>query len=288
MGDLFSVGREMTRPFTSGKHMADVSFDELRGMTAQLTEEERKSPFAKYYGQPMAPLQPAHLEAIAHGPLAPEECYMPELAGEVFLSGGGRFPENGYGVLPNGVGYAAMKFDLEGVTDEMIRKYREEFAQDPYTREHARNLFYKIWFPGAHLIHFEDAVVEDFGWGMMLMEMGWDKFRFQHVGVREEEILRRDPDCIYLLGLAGAGWEVARPEAGERQTCMVQYARQTPWGRELRVRYWNGLRLNPDGTVTLCPAEDRERTLDEMRMMMTHCMTEYCNELKLMKEFWNA
>ncbi len=288
MGEIFILGREMTHPFTSGMHMADLSDAQLCAMTAQLTPEEARSPFADHYFESMAPLQPEHTAALEQGPLLPELCYMPEQAGAVLLDGPDEYPENGYGVLENGVGYGAILIRQAGITDEMIRKYRDEFAQDPYTREHARNLFYKVWFPGAHLIHFEDGVVEDFGWGMMRLEMGWDNFCLRHLGVSAQEIPARDPDCICLLGLGGEGWEIARPEDTRHSLCMVQHTRATSWGRELRVRYWNGVRLNPDGTVDVVPGQDRAQTLKEMRLVVAHCMQEYCNELRLMKAFWSA
>lgn len=288
MGEIFTLGREMTHPFTSGLHMADLSDAQLRAMPVQLTPEEERSPFAHHYYEPMAQLQPEHTAALERGPLSPEQCYMPEQAGAILLGSPGDYPENGYGVLDNGVGYGAILIRQVGVTDEMIRKYRDEFAQDAYTKEHARNLFYKVWFPGAHLIHFEDGVVEDFGWGMMRLEMGWENFRLAHLGLSAQQIPEQDPDCICVLGLGGAGWEIARPEAGQRQMCMVQHTRVTDWGRELRVRYWNGLRLNPDGTVDIVPGPEPAQTLEEMRLMVQHCMREYCNELRLMKEFWVA
>lgn len=286
MGEIYATGREMTHPFTSGKYMADLSDAQLCAMTAQLTPEEAQSPFADHYYEPVAPLQPEHILALEQGPLLPELCYMPEQAGAILLNNPSEYPENGYGVLDNGVGYGAILIRQTGITDEMIRKYRDEFAQDAYTQEHARNLFYKVWFPGAHLIHFEDGAVENFGWGMMRLEMNWNNFCMRHLGISMEQIPAQDPDCICLLGLGGAGWEIAKPEAGQRQMCMVQHTRVTDWGRELRVRYWNGLRLNLDGTVDVVPGQDRAKTLEEMRMMVNHCMQEYCNELRLMQEFW--
>lgn len=38
--------------------------------------------------------------------------------------------ENRYRVLPNGMGYAEILIRQMGITDEMIRKYREKFTHD--------------------------------------------------------------------------------------------------------------------------------------------------------------
>ena len=95
-----------------------------------------------------------------------------------------------------------------------------------------------------------------------------------------------DPECIGLLGIGGRCVQLDRPERKDWPMWMVQYTRLTPRGRELRVRYWNGMDFKRDGSIVLEPDPDREQTLREMKMMMTHCMREYRNELKLMKKFW--
>lgn len=282
MAYVFSKGKVMVAPRTCGKKMNEISLEELRNMTVELTEEESQSVFAKYYKEPLAHLQPEHVRAIEYGPLRPEECYMPELAGSILLDGNDRYPANGYGVLPNGVGFAAIKIVQDGITDEMIRNYQENFANDENC-----NLFYKTWYPGSHLIHFEDGAVENFGWGMMRMEMNWDCFRFNHLGIEETDISQRDPGCIFLMGLGGKAEEIYDREGKERVMCMVQHTRETEIGRELRVLYWNGMTFMEDGTLKVCPEPDRDKTMKEMKLMMIHCMTEYCNQLKLIKMFWN-
>lgn len=282
MGDFFSTGREMTHPYTSGIFFGQLSYEKLQSMTAQLSEEEKQAPSARYFQEPMASLTPDHEAAIAAGPLGPKECYMPQESGAVLLNPAFDAAENGYGVLPNGVGYAAIKVVQEGITDEMIRKYREEFAHDG-----PRTLFYKLWFPGMHLLHYENGVAENFGWGMLNLEMEAENFSFRHLGITREEIRTQDPDCICLLGLYGRGWEIAHPEKSPAYTCMVQHTRQTAAGRELRVRFWNGILFSPDGSLEFHPNPDRDQTVQQMKHMMEHCMREYSNELKLMREFWN-
>lgn len=281
MGEMFHRGGEMTRPYTSGLRFGALSYEQLRRMTTALTEEEGRAPSAKYYDEPMAELSPEHAAAVAGGPLAPEECHMPGETGALLLADGGRTAENGYGVLPNGVGYAAIKIEQAGITDDMIRNYRERFAHDgPPT------LFYKLWFPGAHLIHYEDGVAEDFGWGMLNLEMNRDHFMLRHLGITREDIVTRDPQCICLLGLCGRGWKVEHPEDAPIYTCMVQHTRLTSTGRELRVRYWSGISFAPDGAISYHVKPGRAETLEQMKKMMEHCMREYSNERRLMQAFW--
>ncbi|WP_313073550.1 DAPG hydrolase family protein [Lacrimispora sp.] len=281
MACVYSTGKVMVSPRTCGKKMNECTMEDLRSMTAALTKEESQSVYAKYYKEPLADIQPEHVRAIEHGTLNPDECYMPELAGGVLLDGDSKYRDNGYGVLPNGVGFAAIKI-AQDVTNEMIRDYQENFANDKNC-----NLFYKTWYPGAHLIHFEDGAVEDFGWGMMRMEMNWNNFRFEHLGIHEEDISKRDPHCIFLMGLGGKAEEINEAQTRERVMCMVQHTRETATGRELKVHYWNGMTFQEDGTLICKPEPDRDKTMREMKLMMIHCMTEYCNQVKLIKEFWN-
>lgn len=283
MGEFYTLGREMTHPRTSGLHFGDLSYEQLRTMSAQLTEEERAARSSDHYYEPMGEISEEYRNAIHGGPMDPAECYMPEQAGEHLLNPAGDQVENGYGVLPNGVGYAAILVRQTGIHEDMIRKYRDEFTWDG-----PRTLFYKTWYPGAHLVHYENGVVENFGWGMMNLEMEMENFTLAHLGLSKEEISQRDPNCISLLGFYGRGWEVACPEKGAIHTCMVQHTRETPEGRELRVRYWSGITFAPNGGLEMNVDPDRLRTRMRMRMMMEHCMREYTNELRLMKQFWES
>lgn len=281
MSEMFFGSREMTHPYTSGEMMESYSLDQLRAMPAEITDEEKKDPFYKYYSETMADIEPEHKKAIAAGALPGNLCYMPDKAGNILLCGSDVYPENGYGILPNGVGFASVLIHQTGITDDMIRKYRDEFA-------HTKNrlLFYKLWYPHMHLIHFEDGIVENWGWGMCRQDMNMEDFCFSHLGITRDEILQKDPDCIGLLGIGGRCVELQKPKRGNWPMWMVQHTRITREGRELRIRYWNGLDLHRDGSVTLEPNPDRQQTLNEMKMMMSHCMHEYCNELKLIKIFW--
>ena len=283
MSDMFFGGREMTHPYTSGEFMNAYTLEQLREMSAEITEEEKKDPFYKYYSETMAEIEPEHKKAIAAGALPEALCYMPDQAGKILLCGSDTYPENGYGVLPCGVGFASVLIHQTGITDDMIRKYREEFA-------HTQNrlLFYKLWYPHMHLIHFEDGIVENWGWGMCRQDMNMEDFCFSHLGITRDEILQKDPDCIGFLGIGGRCVELQKPTRKDWPMWMIQHTRLTPEGRELRIRYWNGLDLHRDGSVTLEPNPDRQQTLNEMKLMMSHCMHEYCNELKLMKMFWEA
>lgn len=280
MGDYFSTGREMTHPYDSGLLFGQLSYEELQNMSPLLTEEEKLSPSARHYYEPMAPLTPEYEAAIAAPPLREDECIMPRDLGTCLLEKS-MAVENGYGILPNGVGYAAVKVEQDAITDDMIRKYREKFAHDG-----PRTLFYKLWFPGMHLVHYKNGVCENFGWGFLNLEMKQENFSLRHLGITREDILKRDPNCLFLLGFYGRCWQITHPELPPLYTCMVQHTRETSAGRELRVRFYSGITFEPEGAFKLHVNPDRGQTLSQMKHMMEHCMREYRNELRLMREFW--
>ena len=65
MGDFFSVGREMTRPRTSGLAFGCLSYEELRSLSMELTPEEAATPSAFHYFEPMATLTCEQRQAVA-------------------------------------------------------------------------------------------------------------------------------------------------------------------------------------------------------------------------------
>lgn len=284
--DSYFTKREITHPYTSGLYQKDLTLKEItEELSADLTEEEKRSPFAKYYYEPIPELQPQMKEAIENGPLSEEQMYMPNEAGPILVSGSKNYPLNGYGVLKNGVGYSTMLVKQDGITDEMIAAYRDHFAVTEDMKQ--RTLFYKTWYPGKHLIHFEDAIIEDFGWGFCLQDMNWELFNMEkHSGIKKEELPKLDPNCIAVMGVGGKCFAINNPEDCT-ETFMIQYLRDTDQGRELCIHYFYGLKMFADGRMEICPNVGREELTERMKGMMQHAMYECCNEIKHIKEFWN-
>lgn len=193
MATLFDAGRQMTSPRNSGKAFGEFGLEVLRGMPLTLTAEEEASPCAKYYYLPPVELSEAHKKVLAGGPMDPKDCYMPGEVGSRMLNTGYEEIENGYGVLPNGVGFAAINIKQTGRTDEKVKFYREEFAKEG-------NLFYKAWYPGAHLVHLTNGAVENFGWGMVEMKFTIADFDLKIVNIDVDEVRRKDPSCISGYG----------------------------------------------------------------------------------------
>ena len=273
--------REMTFPYTSGLFRKDMTIDEMRYLVAELTEEEKKSPFAELYYERIPDKTPEQ-EAAYLAPLAQNQMYMPCESGKIMIEHQDQYPSNGYGCLDNGVGYAAIRIDQKGVNDQMIREFREGFSIDPERRD----VFYKNWYPGKHVRHFEDGVLEDFGYGMMVLEMDWDIYNLSHAGISREYIEEKAPDAIAFMLCGGTGYMLWAPERTQGSV-MIAYTKETENGRELYNHFWVGVKPGPDGTVIVEPAGDKKEVEGMMRHQYNHCVTEYNRQLRQMKEFWN-
>lgn len=69
---------------------------------------------------------------------------------------------------------------------------------------------------------------------------------------------------------------------------MFCYTRDTGHGRELRIRYWLGLSFDDFGQVYIRRNPGKVGMLTKAKMQMEHCMREYCNQTKLIREFWES
>ena len=130
--------REFTSPYTCGLYKDEMTLDQMRELVTELTEEEKKSPYANIYYEFLDEKTPEQKAAYA-APLKPEQMFMPADCGKIMIEHRGEYPEYGYGVLENGVGYAAIRVDQTDVNDDMIREYREYYAHDTQNRD----IFYK-------------------------------------------------------------------------------------------------------------------------------------------------
>ncbi|MGI6333171.1 MAG: DAPG hydrolase family protein [Saccharofermentanales bacterium] len=275
---MFTQGRAMVSPRNCGLRHGEIPQEELLALTPQLTEVEKASCFAKYYYQPMAPLQPEHYIAIDGGPMDPADGFLPDQVGRQMLNTGHCQVENGYCALPNGVGYSAIKVDQIGRTEAQINKYNRDFAPE-------ENLFYKIWCPGDHILHFTDGMIEDLGWGVLNMKQVSGCLP-RTLGINPDEVLQKDPQCIHIVATSILVKLLTEPEAEPEYLSMMLYTRETPEGREMRARFWIGLLFTPEGFTVKIPKGPV--TVTEMsKKIMIHCMREYTNENRLIDAFWN-
>ena len=273
----FTQGQPMLMPKDSGIPFGAYTNDELKKLSKDLTEAEKRNPHAKYYHQMPAPLTEEHIAVINGEPMNPIKAFEFKDYGKMMNRKGYCEVENGYCVLDSGVTYAAAILRQEGLTDEVVDFYNHNFAI-------GESLFYKIWNPDGHYLHYSNGCLEDFGFGRMNMRFT-ASVEPQDLGLNMDEIRKNDPDCIYIGGTSAAGYNLdsAHPEKLERNTILFYY-RKTDYGREARIRLYYGIGIE-DGKIYYTIPEKNE-ALDIARKTMMHIMQEYTNDRYLETTFW--
>lgn len=243
--------------------------DELRQLTSELTEKELQDPDARYRYLVPAPLSEEHKKALEK-PMNIEDAFEIQDYGNMMNTNGYCNKENGYCVLPSGITYAAAMVKQMGRTDEMVEYYNKSFGLSD-------SLFYKLWYPNAHYMHFCDgACLEDFGFGRIKMKFT-GQLDAKDLGIDIEEVRKKDPRCIYIGGTAAVGRNLDSedPEKEEANIIMFYY-RETDYGREARIRLFYGIGWkNGDFYLTV---PDSKKAENIAKNTCTHIMQEYTND----------
>lgn len=241
---------------------------------AELTDEEKQMPEAKYYNPVFADFPDEVINALVQGALAREDVLDFENVADLQKAGYEK-ADNGYRLLEDGTGYVAVKTDFPGAMGDMIYWW---FWWHGY-----KDIRYKIWCPGAHyavkikdlarantwFLPYRERIenntiysTENVGMGIQTLaihfvppeKFGFDPSRFKQEGIAA--VL-----CVEV-GLMIAGVNI-------EHTYMVHVWRKTPTGLELRSRFWLGKMLPYKWMRQLIFTE---KTL---RDMLFHCALEY-------------
>ncbi len=251
---------------------------ELYSLSTKLTPEEAASKYAKYYN--MGPAEPSkeNLLAIERGAqIDPSKAFMMEDYAKLMNAPGHREIETGYCIMPNGVGFVAGRVFQMGMTDEKM-----QFFVDHYNPE--GDLFYKTWYPGAHMRHYSDMAVEDLGWGM-------EEFRFVHPFTMEEinvpeEINKNDPQCISVNGFNILSYPLHHPDAEPMHLVEMTYDREIPGGREKRVNFWIGTHFE-NGHSKLYLPDNKPVEMNIARAQCAHVVWEFTTLTRNILTFWD-
>ncbi len=272
----FSVGRPAFCPRSSGKNIGDFTIDEAERSMAGLTAEEKADVHSKYFYEQFE-IPDYLMKTMSDGPMDPAKAFMPHEYGERMNNTGHCEVETGYCILPNGVSYSAALIRQEGLTDEMVDFFNNNFAMTD-------NLFYKCWCPGYHFRHYNNGCLEDFGFGLRSMTFG-EPVKLEDMGLDENEILKNDPNCLLTGGNNTQGYNIYGLKAGITDKDMIaKYHRTTDYGRELRVRIWYGLNLKNGEYEYALP--EGGQPLEVARCVMRHIILEETTGVRLMKKFW--
>jgi hypothetical protein len=119
-----------------------VTMDDIRRMKRrELTEEEKRKPYSKYFYKELAEIPAADLEKVNAGPVDPSAVTTIQNRSDL-MKPGYLEEETGYTVLPDGSGFAATLVKMPGVTPEMLDWW---FNWHPL-----EGLRYALWCPVAH------------------------------------------------------------------------------------------------------------------------------------------
>lgn len=243
--------------------------DELRTFSYELTENEKKDPDARYMELVPAPLSEEHKKAL-ESPMDVKDAFEFHDYAEMMNNQGYCKVENGYCVLPSGVTYAAAMIRQQGRTDEMVDYYNKNFGLTD-------SLFYKLWYPKAHYMHFCDGgCLEDFGFGRIKLSFT-GQLDAKMLGIDMEEIQKRDPACIYIGGTAAVGRNIDSDDPKKEEANIIMfYHRETEYGREVRIRLFYGIGWRDGEFFYTIPDADKAENI--AKNTCTHIMQEYTND----------
>ena len=266
---------------TSGIQFDDIKDwnAEILSLSTQLTEEERNSKFAKYYFREIK--MPAH-EYIAAAELCnplPTSCVIrPEDYIKVMDSPEIEKIKTGYCVAEDGTGFSVIRIIQEGVTDEKIAYFNEHFNPEG-------DLFYKCWYPGMHMRHYEGGAIEDTGSGMELIHFNSPVLLEELTG---PDYRIKDPLFVGFAGGGGESWPLHNPFHHTRYNIQVDWWRDLPdgSGREEFIVFWNGVKWVNGKGVSMIP-EGEKINIEYVRALMNHCIWENMQTIALINSFWD-
>ncbi|MCF8094948.1 MAG: hypothetical protein K9J79_06255 [Desulfobacteraceae bacterium] len=261
----------------------------------ELTEEEKKKPYSKYYYEKPVKAEPEKYEIASGKPVDPSMAMLPEDRNR--LLGPGIFEaEIGFCQLPEGGAYVANRTIMPDVTPEMINWWFAWHALE--------DLRYMIWFPPSHFaVSVSDKdrekitdpsvpmaekhygvvhhVVEDIGGGAENIDIhflspgdfGFDMDRF-HAGASA------------FAGGFGFSKSIDAPEdQPPAPAIMCHLIRETDEGIEFRTRFWLGYIIENRSPKCMLP-EGAQIPEQAARGLLHHNIEEYANLARLLPRLY--
>ena len=262
-------------PQNCGRGESDIDWEtEIPTLSVELTEEEKKSRFAKYYYRGLTQPSAENLRQCEPGnPLPLSEAFMPEDYCRRMTPDKLDQMRSGYCVMENGIGFSLARVQMPGITEEVMEVFAREYHPEG-------DIFYKSWFPGAHMRHFEMMAVEDVGVGMETVKF-MDFIPPARLGVGEGHPLM-DARLISLKGLNGISWPLHTPYQNTRYVLETLFYRDIPGGREAFVHFWHGLSWDLENQKSIRRIPEGEAVnLSDVRAQANHAVWELTQSVSL-------
>ncbi|MBE6017902.1 MAG: hypothetical protein E7233_09935 [Lachnospiraceae bacterium] len=252
---------------------------EVSSLTTELTEEEKKSKFAKYYNRQLKMPSVENLKAAQFdNPLPKDRLFKPEEFVKHMDSEEIDNIKSGYGLFDDGIGFSIARIRLDGLTDEKRQYFTDNFIPEA-------DLFYKCWYPGMHMRHYIAGAVEDVGLGMELINFlvpigpeGW-------AGSPDYEY--KDPLLIAVIGGGGVSWPLYDRFNHPRYCLQGNWFRYLPdkSGIEIFITFWHGMGWENGKPVRKIP-DDEKISIDRVRSQFNHSIWEFTQLSALINSFW--
>jgi hypothetical protein len=259
-----------------------VTMDDIRSMKRrELSEAEKKKPYAKYFYKELAEIPAADLEKVNAGPVGPS------LATSVWdrndlMKPGYCDIETGYTVMPDGSGFAATLAKMPGVTLDMLDWW---FNWHPL-----EGLRYAMWCPIAHTdISVKNPARHLDGSGVPLRERNYGSTHYPVEGFNVEgsqkiAIEFFSPSDYGLDMEMSAGPEASRAYCANVVLNLLRIpfntflhaVREVEGGVEYRSRYWVGYTMKANAPVRV-KRPLPFKMMDLARNNCLHSLIEYNN-----------
>lgn len=223
----------------------------------ELTSEERKYSYSKYYDLPLAQIPVEKLQVLAQGPMDPSKALKIEDRNDLFKPGYLEI-EVGYCVMENGTGYLANLTFMPGVTKEMFEWW--------FAWHSLEDLRYRIWDPEDHFYARNLNREKVFDATLPMRERTWGTTHdvLEDIGPGADTLIIefKYPDelgydidkvgskyCASMMAANGHG-----PVPGQGVAAvMTHMIREVEGGVELRSRFWIGYQIINGQPVKVLP-----------------------------------
>jgi hypothetical protein len=259
-----------------------VKMDDIRGMKRRnLTESEKKKPYAKYFYKELAEIPAEDLEKVNAGPVDPSTI-TPIADRNDLMKPGYLEVETGYTVMDDSSGFAATLVEMPGVTPEMLDWW---FNWHPL-----EGLRYALWCPVAHTdISVKDPARHLDSSGVALKERNYGSTHypmegFNLAGVQKIGIHFFSPEDFGLDMQMFEGPGISRAYCANVIIDLMKTPfnvffhaiRETDGGVEYRSRYWLGYTMK-NGAPVRVKRPVPYKMKDLARNNCLHSLTEYNN-----------
>lgn len=236
-----------------------------------LTDDQLKSPFARFYYEPVTKPAPAVMAAIGETQLDPAEALAFQNIERLFRPEGNAL-KNGWCVLPDGTGYSLITTEMPGVTPAAERWWSRWMLDPDYDW-----LNYRIWMPGLHVSHAM-PIVEDLGWGPVSIQMFQPLFpSLLGLSAAPQEL---DSAFFSSIGSSGRSWPAAGAAQAEYNLLFNVIKRAGDGMQVLTVNY-AGVKWEEGRIVKMHDADP-----DHLRLFATHNAYEFQRKANLAPELY--